>query len=247
MTDRQVSGRQVARGSVALVLATVACGLAGCGSSGSQPASSSSATSTPAPAASSSTAAATSAAATSTASAAAAAATSSTSTASAPPPAASAKLTAPGTTLRLGQTAIVKYDTVLNNGNNGPSYKLAVTIQAITPGSLADFKGISLTGVPKGATPTYVKLRMTNVGTNAMKTGSNDPADAIGAIAGNSLDSDLILTGYFPHCPLADTPNPFASGQSFVTCETFMEHGAATKIGYNGSESTIDSPIIWSK
>jgi hypothetical protein len=229
-----------ARVAVAVVLAVAAGGLAGCGSSGGQPASSSSTSSTPAPAAASSTAAATSTAATSTAP-------SSTSTASAPPAASSAKLTAPGTTLHIGQTAIVSYDTVLDNGNDGPSYKLAVTIEAITPGSLADFKGISLTGVPKGSSPTYVKLRMTNVGTKPMKTGSNDPADAIGAIAGNSLDSDLILTGYFPPCPLADTPNPFVPGQSFVTCETFMEHGPATKIGYNGSESTIDSPIIWTK
>jgi hypothetical protein len=165
-----------------------------------------------------------------------------------PPPAAesSATLTAPGTVLRPGQTAIVEFDTVLNNGKDGPSTKLAVTIESITAGSLADFKGVSLTGVPKGSTPTYVKVRMTNLSSHAMKTDSNDPADAVGAIEGDGLDGDLILTGYFPRCPLADTPNPLGAGQSFTTCETFMEHGEATKIGYNGSDSTLDSPVIWS-
>jgi hypothetical protein len=135
----------------------------------------------------------------------------------------------------------------LDNGKDGPSYKLAVTIESITAGSLADFKGISLTGVPKGSSPTYVKLRMTNLGKRTMNTGSNDPADAIGAIKGNGLDGDLILTGFFPHCPLADTPNPFAVGRSFTTCETFMEHGKVTEVGYNGSESTLNSPVIWSR
>lgn len=38
-----------------------------------------------------------------------------------PPPAASAKLTAPGTKLKVGQTAIVCYETALNNGKDGPS------------------------------------------------------------------------------------------------------------------------------
>jgi hypothetical protein len=148
--------------------------------------------------------------------------------------------------LKVGKSAIVSYGTVRNNGSNGPSYKLAVTIESITAGSMADFKGISLTGVPKGSTPTYVKVQMTNLGKHALKTSSDDPADAIGAIEGNTFDGDLIVTGYFRPCPLADTPNPFTVGQTFTTCETFMEHGAVTRVGYNGSESTIDSPIIWS-
>lgn len=149
--------------------------------------------------------------------------------------------------LKPGQTAIVDYDTTLANGNSGPSYKLQLTIESITAGSMADFKGISLTGVPKCSTPTYVKLLMTNLSGHAINTSSNDPADAVQAIEHNrQMDNNLILTGYFPPCPDADTPSPFAAGQGFTTCETFMEHGEATQIGYNGSSSTLDSPVIWS-
>jgi hypothetical protein len=232
-----VAGRATARAAVAVVVA--ACGLIGCGGSSTRHSTASSSSSSPSATGSSSSAS-------SSASAAGTTTGSGSSTAS-PPPGATAKLTAPGSTLKLGQTAIVRYDTVLNNGKDGPSYKLALTIESITAGSLADFKGISLTGVPKHSTPTYVKLRMTNLGTHGLKTDSDDPADSVGAIEGNGLDGDLILTGYFPHCPLADTPNPFAAGQSFTTCETFMEPSVVTKIGYNGSESTIDSPVIWSR
>jgi hypothetical protein len=232
---RTGSGSRVSA-RVTMALAVAACGLAGCGGSGG------SATSSSTPTASSSSVAAAAPAAPAASSTAAAGS----STAS-PAPAATAKLTAPGTKLKLGQTAIVRYETVLDNGKDGPSYKLALTIESITAGSLADFKGISLTGVPKGSSPTYVKLRMINLGKRTMNTGSNDPADAIGAIKGNGLDGDLILTGFFPHCPLADTPNPFAVGHSFTTCETFMEHGKVTEVGYNGSESTLNSPVIWSQ
>jgi hypothetical protein len=166
---------------------------------------------------------------------------------SGPASASTAKLTSPGTHLKPGATAIVQYDTILANGNNGPSWKLALTIESIKAGSMSDFKGVTLTGVPKGSIPTYVKLKMTNLGPNVMKTGTNDPADAVQAIEKNGQgDNNLILTGFFPPCPDADTPNPFAAGETFITCETYMEAGEATSIGYNGSSSTLDSPIIWS-
>jgi hypothetical protein len=135
----------------------------------------------------------------------------------------------------------------LANGNDGPGYKLQVTVEAITAGSIADFNGISLSGVPKGSAPTYVKLQMTNLSGRAIGTSNDDSANAVQAIEHNGqMDNNLILTGYFPHCPDANTPNPFAAGQSFTTCETFMEHGEATQIGYNGSNATLHSPIIWS-
>jgi hypothetical protein len=164
-----------------------------------------------------------------------------------PASASTARLTAPGTHLKPGVTATVRYDTILANGKNGPSWKLALTIESITAGSMSDFKGVTLTGVPKGSIPTYVKLKMANLGPNVMKTGTNDPADAVQAIEDNGEgDSNLILTGFFPPCPDADTPNPIAVGQTFTTCETYIEPGEATSIGYNGSSSTLDSPIIWS-
>ena len=157
------------------------------------------------------------------------------------------RLTRPGTTLKLGKTAVVEFDTITPKGKSGPSYKLQVAIESITAGSISDFKGISLTGVPKGDSPTYVRVKMTNISGKSFHTSSLDPANAVQAVVGNHLGSSLIVAGYFARCPDADTPNPFKPGQTFTTCETYMQKGQATKIAYNGSSATLNSPIIWSR
>jgi hypothetical protein len=221
-------GRRWRRAGVAVAAGALATGVGACGgSSGGGGASSTAAHSSTAPAAATSSSATTGSAGSAGGS--------------------STRLTAPGTKLTAGQTATVAYDTTLNNGQNGPSNTLRITITAITAGSMADFKGVSLSGVPKGASPTYVTLTMTNLGPKAMNTSDNDPADSIQAIeSGGQMDGSVILTGYFPKCNDVDTPNPFPVGKSFTTCETFMERGEATQIGYNGSNATLDSPVIWS-
>jgi hypothetical protein len=169
------------------------------------------------------------------------------STAAQTPPATTGALTAPGKVLKVGQPATVEFDTTLNNGNNGPSYKLGLTIESITLGKMSDFNGISLTGVPKNAVPTYVKLRMTNLSGKPMNTSNLDPADSVQAIDANGdADGNLIITGDFPPCNDTATPTAFAAGQTFTTCETYMEPALASKIGWNGSQATVDSPVIWS-
>lgn len=210
-----------------------ACVLAGCGGSSQSTTSTSTSTQAATPAATSATTAN-------------AAATSS-STAAAAPATSGGALTAPGTTLKIGQPATVEFDTTLNNGNNGPSYKLGLTIESITLGKISDFNGISLTGVPKNDVPTYVRLRMTNLSGKSLNTTDMDPADSVQAIDANGdADGNLSIIGDFPPCPDTDTPNPFTAGQSFSTCETYMEPALAAKIGWNGSEATVDSPVIWS-
>jgi hypothetical protein len=235
--ETKPASRSAARLAIAALLG--ACVLAGCGGSSQ----STTTTSTSTPAASTTTQAA---ATTSTSSTVAQTSTTATN-AAAPASGSTAALTAPSTVLKVGQPAIVEFDTTLNNGNNGPSYKLGLTIESITLGKMSDFNGISLTGVPKGDVPTYVKLRMTNLSGKSMSTSDQDPADSVQAIDANGdADGNLIMTGDFPPCNDTDTPNPFTAGQSFTTCETYMEPALAAKIGWNGSQATVDSPVIWS-
>jgi hypothetical protein len=111
---------------------------------------------------------------------------------------------------------------------------------------MADFKNASLTGVPKGATPTYVRLTITNVGSKPLKTSVGDPAYSMGAQGSDGLDDDVSMTGDFPPCPQVDSPAEYLPGKSFTTCQIYMERGAVTQIGYDGSSSTIDTPILWS-
>jgi hypothetical protein len=226
-----VHGRMGDRLAAVLTAGVAACALAACGSSSTSHTSAVPAASTISQAASLT-------------SSSAAAASSTTSAAAGDP--VGPRLTRPGSTLKLGQTAVVGFSTTLKNGKDGPSYTFAVTVESITPGSMSDFKDVSLTGVSKGDTPTYVKLRIANVGKRALKTSLGDPAYSIGAVEGNDVDGDLSLVGGFAPCPQVDTPSPFAPGHSFSTCQIFMEHGTATRIGYDGSESTVDTPIVWS-
>lgn len=157
------------------------------------------------------------------------------------PPSRSHPLTKPGTTLKLGQTATVQWD----NGNP-PEYTFAITVSSITPGSMGDFKDVSLTGVPKGASPTYVRLTITNVGSRALKTSVGDPAYSMGVQEPGGLDGDVSMTGDFPPCPQVDSPSAYLPGKTFTTCQIYMERGTVEQVGYDGSTSTIDTPILWS-
>jgi hypothetical protein len=232
------ASRSIARLAITALLGV--CVLAGCGGSSQSTTSTSTSTSSP-PASTADQATAT----TSTSST--AAETSTTATTAAAASGSTGALTAPNTVLKVGQPATVQFDTTLNNGNNGPSYKLGLTIESITLGKMSDFNGISLSGVAKNAVPTYVKLRMTNLSGKSMNTSNQDPADSVQAIDANGdADGNLIMTGDFPPCNDTDTPNPFTAGQSFTTCETYMEPALASKIGWNGSQATVDSPVIWS-
>jgi hypothetical protein len=133
----------------------------------------------------------------------------------------------------------------MSNGSE-VNYPFAITVSSITPGSMSDFKNISLSGVPKGATPTYVRLTITNTGTHALKTSVGDPAFSIGAVEPDGLDSAVILTGDFPPCPQTNSPAQYLPGQAFHTCQIFMDRGRVGQIGYDGSMSTLDTPIVWS-
>jgi hypothetical protein len=214
------------RAGIAAVAVVVLAGLlAACGGSSSTSSTSSAPAASSTPAASSAPAASTSSA------------------AAAPSSGSSEAPAAPGTKLKAGQSAIVEY----NQNDSGPNAKMQLTIQSIKLGSMSDFKGISLIGVPKGTVPTYVKLTMTNLSKLSLKTSTNDPADSVQAFESNGQgDNNLSISGYFPPCPDVSTPNPFTPGQTFTTCETYFEHGEATQIGWNGSDATVSDPVIWS-
>lgn len=155
--------------------------------------------------------------------------------------ASSGGLTKAGSTLQIGQTAHVTFTT-----GTGPQYPFAITVHSITAGSMSDFKNVSLTGVPPGATPTYVKVTLTNTGTRALATSSGDPSLDIGASEPDGIDGDVSLVGSFPPCPQVDPPKRYLPGQSYSTCEIFMERGKVSAIGYDGGMDTIDQPILWS-
>ena len=222
----------------AMMLAAV---LAGCGGSSNNSSSSTSQASAqgtnasaPATASASTPASTTTAAATTTSSAAA----STTSAAGA-----TAK---PGTALAAGQTATVGFDTTTKTGANGPSYKVAVTVQSIKKGSLKDFAGIQLNATEKASIPYYAKVKITNLSPTAFATTSNDPAISVeGVDTTGDTDTSVTFFGTFPPCNDVDTPNPFKPGQSVETCLTYLVPGGITKVAYTGTSAYETTPVTW--
>jgi hypothetical protein len=160
----------------------------------------------------------------------------------------SSALTQAGAALTAGQSATVPYQVTLSNGNNGPTYKLRITVQSIERGTLADFNGIQLDADQKASTPYYARVQMTNLSSSALNTSDNDPAGSVQGIdkTGQPQDSVTFLLGTFPRCPDVTTPNPFKPGQSFETCLTFLVPGGISKVGYTGPpQSYYDSPLTW--
>lgn len=154
---------------------------------------------------------------------------------------------APGTTLPMGQTVTLPFDTTTSTGGNGPSYKLKVTVVSLKQGTLSDFNGIQLDSSEKASTPDYVRIAITNLGPGKINTENNDPTGAIEGVdhTGQPQDSVTFILGSFPPCPPATEPNPLAVGHTFRTCLTFLVPGGITKVAYTGTQSYYDTPLTW--
>jgi predicted component of type VI protein secretion system len=160
----------------------------------------------------------------------------------------SAATAAPGTKLRIGQSAVVRFETMTQTGKTGPVYRLRVTVQSLQQGTISDFKGIQLDAAEKAGTPDYVKVSMTNLGPGKLGTSNSDPAVAINGVdnTGNNQDS-VTFFGDFPPCNDVSTPNPLAQGQSFQTCLTFLVPHGIKAVSFIGSNAYLDAPVVWSQ
>src|SRR4051812_19717493 len=77
-------------------------------------------------------------------------------TAAPPAPRSGGGLTPMGTTLKVGQGAVIAYD----DASNHKKSRIEVTPQKIEKGTLDDFKNIELEGDQKTSTPYYVTMRV---------------------------------------------------------------------------------------
>ena len=159
----------------------------------------------------------------------------------------SAAAAAPGTDLKLGQTATVSFATTLKSGEDGPSYRLRVQVESMDRGTLADFNGIQLDAAEKASTPYYVKAKITNVGPGKIATSDNDPGIQIeGVDKTGQTQQSVTFFGDFPKCDEKSAPSSMGAGASFETCLTFLVPGGITKVAYTGTGSYIDKPVTWS-
>lgn len=150
---------------------------------------------------------------------------------------------APGTKLAVGSSATVRY-TPLGAPGAKPS-TLKVTVESLDQGTLGDFKGIQLDATQKASLPTYVKVKVTNLGPSPIDVDGTSAAIQGVDNTGNTQQS-VTFIGDFPPCPDHASTTPMGPGSSYDNCLTFLVPGGITKVAYTGTEAYVSSPVTWS-
>lgn len=156
--------------------------------------------------------------------------------------------TAPGTTLKLGETAHVTYKplTALDDKN---LFEVDATALKIEKGSIDDFKNISLDENQKASTPYYVTVKIENTGEQIpLGDQEGDPDLKFGAVDDRGQDQPSItFIGDFERCEDTDAPKPFTKGKSYESCLAFLigGDGTITEVQWKGSDKYILDPVVW--
>ena len=157
-------------------------------------------------------------------------------------------LTAPGSSLKLGETAHVTYKPLTATDDKN-LFKVDATAEKIEKGSMDDFKNISLDADQKNSTPYYVTVKIANTGKEIpLGDQQGDPDLKFGAIDDRGQEQPSItFIGDFERCTDADAPKPFAKGKSYESCLAFLVggDGSIDKVQWKGSDKYILKPVEW--
>ncbi|MER6734599.1 hypothetical protein ACWGLF_19055 [Streptomyces puniciscabiei] len=129
-----------------------------------------------------------------------------------------------GTTLKLGQAALLRYDTGDLKGT------LQVTVTRIEKGSSADLKVLS--GLSKDAlraTPYYVHSVIKNAGTTDLSHAPIDPPT--GVLKDGTQARGLSVIGTFDKCDAFPKTAHFRPGASYESCSPVLADPGATVTG----------------
>ena len=125
-------------------------------------------------------------------------------------------LTPIGSTLKLGQPAVIAYDDASSHDKS----TIQITPDAIQQGSISDFKNVQLDANQKNSTPYYVNVSVKNVGKGDLS--GDSPANYLDGVDDRGqAQQAVIFFGDFSRCSSVD-PKSLKPGQSYKTCETFL-------------------------
>ena len=134
------------------------------------------------------------------------------------PPASEGGLTPTGTTLAVGETATVMYET---KSLSKEGTKLAVTTVSVKAGSIDDLADFDLDAQSKLSDPFYVTVSFQNVGPLPMEPGGIFGVITAHNPAGDELNR-LSLIGEFAPCHGDDVPDSLAVGASYTDCGVYL-------------------------
>jgi hypothetical protein len=152
------------------------------------------------------------------------------------------KLTPTGTTLRMGQTATVEYET---KSLAKTTTHLAITAKSVRKGAIGDLKDFNLDAQTKVSEPFYVTMTFKNVGPRPM-----EPGGIFGLINAHNTDGDelnrLSLIGDFKPCE-GTPPKTLKVGASYTECDVYVAPAGqdAGKVVFGHFIDTTETEITW--
>ncbi len=171
------------------------------------------------------------------------AATTSATTAPSDGAAADGALTPPGTTLKPGQTAHVKFKSLVGKG----THKLDVTVLGIEKGASGDFKNVKLDAAQKASTPYYVTVRIKSA-SGEVPVKEDDPDVRFDGVDDRGQShNNVIFLGGFERCDDATAPTPFTKGKSYESCGVYLIPGGGSirEVNWEGADEYYSKPIVW--
>ncbi len=155
--------------------------------------------------------------------------------------------TAPGATLKLGDTAHVDRKPLNAPVGSTKTYPVDVTVLKIDKGSIDDFANVNLDSDQKLATPYYVRVRIASTSQDVLPA-DDDPDLAVDGIDDRGQrQGSVTFIGEFPRCEDAKPPAPFTNGASYESCLAFLigGGGAITEVRWTGSDKYVLEPVVW--
>jgi hypothetical protein len=154
----------------------------------------------------------------------------------------STKVTPIGSTLKLGEPAVIAYD----DASNHKKSTIVITPSPIERGTIEDFKNVQLNAQQKSSTPFYVKVSVRNVGKGDLSGGA--PANYIDGVDDRGqAQTSVIFFGDFERCPSVD-PKHLRPGESYNTCLTYLIPKGGSLVGMRWvvfDQKTGKSDLNW--
>lgn len=148
------------------------------------------------------------------------------------------ELTAPGSTLEVGDTATVAYQLPKNRGVGA----LDITVTSLEKASFDLFTGWELTKETKQTSPYFVRAKLENVGDTNL---GGRPVPLYIVDGQNRLIESSVFTGTFKPCEGASFPKKFKPGDSVKACMVYLspDKGELTAVSFRPSQDF--NPITW--
>jgi hypothetical protein len=156
---------------------------------------------------------------------------------SSPTPTIEPGTTPPGTKLKLGQPAVVRY-----TANAAHDSLMKLTVDKLRQGSLKDLHDFQLSDAAKRSNVYYAWARVKNTGDGDL---GGQPLQLYGKVSHNLVVPPVIMGATFKKCPYHPLPKKFTAGDSTSVCVLLLapHHGNIKAVQWRPANDA--APVTW--